>query len=115
MIRSVVNLVRTDLGFDTAHVMRARIVHPARTYPDGPSVLGFYERLTDQLATLALGPMAQANLPAFFEPPKQSLEADSDAAAGLAVSVLAVSADYFSTLGIRVTQGQFRIHVRFEH
>jgi putative ABC transport system permease protein len=106
MIRSVVNLVRTDLGFHTAHVMRARIVLPARTYPDGPSLLGFYERLADQLTTLALGPMALANLPAFFEPPKQSLEADSDAATGLAVSVLAVSADYFSTLGIRMTQGR---------
>ena len=106
MIRSVVNLVRTDLGIQTAHVMRARIVLPARTYPDGPSLLGFYERLTGQVATLSLGPMALTNLPAFFEPPKQSLEADSDAANGLAVSVLAVSPDYFSTLGIHVAQGR---------
>ncbi len=106
MIRSVVNLVRTDLGFQTAHVMRARIVLPARAYPDGPSLLGFYERLTAQLTARSLGPMALTNLPAFFEPPKQSLEADSDAANGLAVSVLAVTADYFSTLGIPVTQGR---------
>jgi predicted permease len=106
MIRSVVNLVRTDLGFPTAHVMRARIVLPARTYPDGPSLLRFYERLTGQLATLSLGPTALTNLPAFFEPPKQAVEADSAAADGLAVSVLAVSADYFSTLGIPVTQGR---------
>jgi hypothetical protein len=86
--------------------MRARIVLPARTYPDGPSLLGFYERLTGQLATLSLGPSALTNLPPFFEPPKQAVEADSDAANGLAVSVLAVSADYFSTLGIPVTQGR---------
>jgi predicted permease len=106
MIRSVVNLVRTDLGFQTAHVMRARIVLPARTYPDALSLLGFYERLTGELTTLSLGTVALTNLPAFFEPPKQSLEADSEAANGLKVSVLAVSADYFSALGISITQGR---------
>jgi putative ABC transport system permease protein len=106
MIRSVVNLLRADLGFQTAHVMRARIVLPARAYPDGPALLGFYERLTGQLAMLSLGPTALTNLPALFEPPKQPVEADSDAATGLAVSVLAVSADYFSTFGIPVTQGR---------
>jgi len=106
MIRSVLNLVHTDLGFEIAHVMRARIVLPARTYPDGPSLLRFYDQLAAQLATLSLGPTALTNLPAFFEPPKQSLEADSEAANGLRVSVLAVSADYFSTFGIPVTHGR---------
>jgi putative ABC transport system permease protein len=106
MIRSVVNLVRTDLGFQTAHVMRARIVLPARAYPDGPSLLAFYERLTAQLAARSPGLVALANLPAFFEPPKQFLETDSEAVNGLAVSVLAVTADYFAALGIPVTQGR---------
>lgn len=61
MIRSVVHLVRTDLGFQTEHVVRARIALPNRTYPDEKSFQQFYERLNERLAATMNVPFALTN------------------------------------------------------
>ncbi|MBX3277725.1 MAG: ABC transporter permease [Acidobacteria bacterium] len=106
MIRSVVHLVRTDLGFQTEHVVRARIALPNRTYPDPQAFLQFYERLREHLAATTNAPFAFTNFIPFYEYPTQTFEADADHDELRKASVMAVSEGYFDLLGIRIQQGR---------
>ncbi len=106
MIRSVVNLTRTDLGFQTEHIVRARIALPSRTYPDTQSFQRFYERLRERLAATTNAPFALTNSIPFYEFPPQAFEVDTGASEKRAASVLAVSDGYFDLLGIRIRQGR---------
>ncbi len=107
MIRSVVNLVRTDLGFQTDQIVRTRIALPPRNYPDAPSFPRFYDRLTQRVSALSGSPFALGNLVPFFEPPKQAVEVDGKSNGNeLSLSVLTVSEGHFATLGITINQGR---------
>jgi putative ABC transport system permease protein len=105
MIRSVVHLLRTDLGFQTEHIVRARIALPNRTYPDEKSFQQFYERLNERLAATTNAPFAFTNFIPFYEYPLQALEVDH-ASEQRNASVMAVSAGYFDLLGLRLVQGR---------
>lgn len=105
MIRSVVHLVRTDLGFRTEHIARARIALPNRTYPDEKSFQQFYERLNEHLAATTNAPFALTNFIPFYEYPLQAVEVDH-ASEQRSASVMAVSTGYFDLLGIRLAQGR---------
>jgi hypothetical protein len=48
MIRSVMQMTRTDLGFRPERVIRARTVVPARSYPDPAARFAFYSRVTTE-------------------------------------------------------------------
>jgi putative ABC transport system permease protein len=103
MIRTVINVVRTDFGLNTHHVLRARITIPA-TYADAESFVQFHDRLAMRLAALTTSPFAVSSSVPFFETPKRTVEV----AAGtrLDVGVLTVSPAYFATLGIGVREGR---------
>jgi putative ABC transport system permease protein len=114
MIRSVANLVRTDLGFRTEQIVRARFALPPRTYPDGAALPRFYERLTEKLSTLSDAPYTLGNLIPFFEGPKQQLEVDGQSN-GVRAGVFAVDNNHFATLGVAIKQGRgFIAHDRTE-
>jgi len=105
MIRSVINLVRTDLGFQTERIVRTRFALPPRTYPEEAALPRFYERLTEKLSALPGTPYTLGNLIPFFEGPKQALEVDGQSE-GTRVGVLAVSEGHFTTLGLTMKQGR---------
>jgi hypothetical protein len=52
LVRTLVVLRSVDPGFDTEHVLTARVSLPARAYGDAESIRGFYQRAIDQLAGL---------------------------------------------------------------
>jgi predicted permease len=106
MIRSVVNLVRTDLGFQTEHIVRTRIALPNRTYPDTQAFQRFYERLRERLAATTNAPFALTNFIPFYEYPPQTFEVDTAADEKRNASVMAVSDGYFDLIGIRIQQGR---------
>lgn len=49
MLRSFVNLLRTDPGFRTQRILTARLSLPGETYRDAQAVIGFYRRTLEEL------------------------------------------------------------------
>jgi predicted permease len=104
MIRTISNLVEIDLGFETTDVVRAHVALPAQRYQDPAALAAFYDELTRQMNGRARA-MAITNFTSFYEPQKHPVEVEvraADARAGL----IAISADYFSVLGMRVADGR---------
>jgi putative ABC transport system permease protein len=106
MIRSVLKMVNADLGFQTEHIVRARIALPQRTYPDEAAFLRFYDRLNDRLTATSSAPFALTNFIPFYEYPQQGFEIDSAANERLNASIMSVSDGYFGLLGINIKQGR---------
>jgi putative ABC transport system permease protein len=110
MIRTVLNLTRTDLGVKTERLARVRVALPNRTYPDDASFLPFYDRLRERLRSTSNSPFALTNFIPFYETPKQALEIDDGAgkgnANGLTGGLLAVSENYFEMFGVNIKQGR---------
>ena len=52
LVRTLVSLQAVDLGVRTQGVLTAEVQLPAATYPAPADVVGFYRRVTDQLAEL---------------------------------------------------------------
>jgi predicted permease len=106
MIRSTVNLLRTDLGFRTFGIVRARIALPLRTYPNAAALESVFDRLSQKLSAISREPFALTNSPPFFEPPKQDIEVDGRDTAGFLLSVSAVGPAFFRVLDIPIHQGR---------
>lgn len=106
MIRSVVNLVGTDLGYRTEGIARSRITLPSRTYASEHAMAGFYESLADRLTAVSSSPIALANFPPLVAPQPQPFESDAAADAQITAGVLAASGGYFTTLGLELRQGR---------
>jgi predicted permease len=104
MVRTVMNLTNTDLGYRIAGVVRARVVPPGPAYPDAPTLMQFYEELIDRLAAPNT-PIAVTNWPPFAEPASRAVLTDAGTA-GAAAGVMAVSPQYFATLGITLVGGR---------
>jgi predicted permease len=106
MIRSVVQMTRTDLGFRPDRVLRARTVIPVRTYPDAASRDAFYVRVTERAATIGRARVALTTWPPFVESlPLPAIGDRSPDARAMAGSV-AVGPDYFGVLGITLREGR---------
>lgn len=106
MIRSVMHLLRTDLGFDTANVSRARIALPAGRYPHDSLTFRFYDRLQQHLGERLGGPFALASVIPFYEAPKQAIDVAAGGTAGLAASTAGIGPGYFATLRIAIVEGR---------
>lgn len=106
MIRSALNLVRTDLGFRAERIVRSRVALPGRAYPDSTALLAFFERLGAGLATQANAPFAFTSFPPFVETPTQAVEAEDADTSGLTAGVLAVSDGYFAALAVGLKEGR---------
>jgi putative ABC transport system permease protein len=105
MVRTVSNLVRTDLGIATTHLLRVRIPLPVRGYPDDAAIARYHERLRERLAPVADGPFTFSSFLPFWEPPPQVMETEAGAAPRRA-SVHRATEDYFATLGIALRSGR---------
>jgi len=51
-IRSFINLLDIDPGFDSSHTLTLRLALPEHQYPDNPSVATFYQQLGDEVRRL---------------------------------------------------------------
>ncbi|MGQ0650299.1 MAG: ABC transporter permease [Gemmatimonadaceae bacterium] len=106
MIRSAVNLVRVDRGFESDRVVRSRIAFPGRAFPDAQSVLGFLDRMTERISARSQSPVAFTSWPPFVETPKHLVQTEGMESGGTSAGMVAVSAGYFATLGITLRQGR---------
>jgi predicted permease len=105
MIRSVVDMLRGDMGFSTERLVRASIVFPGRAYRDSAGRSQFYRRLVQRVGALSESPVALTSWPPYFEPPKESLELPGAGSAGR-VGAMSVGPGYFATLEIAVRHGR---------
>lgn len=103
MIRSIVNLLTTDLGILTSGVVRFTFVFPARGFP--ASALQFEEQLLARLASVPNSSIALTGFPLLTRPNPLALETDPAHARGR-VGVLAVSEGFFDAVGVRVMEGR---------
>jgi predicted permease len=105
MVRSVVQMLSTDLGFEAGGLRASRIMLRARNYPDAAAFRRFHERFAENLAGTAGSPVAFSSWPPFVPPPEHLIESDAGDAPPMAGSI-AVSAGYFSVFGIPVREGR---------
>lgn len=106
MIRSVRQMVTTDLGYRVENLARARVLLPTRSYPNAATRSAFFHRVTDRAAEVVRGKVALTNWPPFAESMAHLVIGDAQGDAGSAAGVSAVGADYFNVLGIAVREGR---------
>ena len=105
MIRSVVNMMSTDLGFNPDGLARSRIMLRARNYPDAAAYRLFHERFAGRVSDATGSPVVFSSWPMFVPPPTHLIQTDENDA-GVNAGAISVSAGYFSTLGIHMRQGR---------
>jgi hypothetical protein len=103
MIRSVVNMMSTDFGFNPDGLSRSRIMLRARNYPDAAAFRQFHERFAGRVSERG-STVVFSSWPPFVPPPDHLIQPDEGA--GINAGAIAVSAGYFSTLGIPMRQGR---------
>jgi predicted permease len=107
MIRSVVHMVSTDLGFRIDGVTRVRVLLPTRAYPNAATRAAFFHRFTDRMVATVHGKAALASWPPFAESLPQPVIGDGAAADAQAMAgVTAVGPGYFGVLDISVREGR---------
>lgn len=105
MTRSVIAMLRTDLGFDQERLVRTRVVLRGTDYADRTAFTGFYEPFSRRLAAETGSRVVFTNWPPFFEYPTQLVEAEGRPDVRPA-GAIAVGAEYFTTLGIAIRSGR---------
>jgi predicted permease len=114
MVRTVVNLMRVDAGFDRAPLTTFALDLPAATYADGPAVVRFYDGLADRLrrAPGVSGVSVMSGLP-----PHRDVNANDTDIDGYAKQTEEdpmenvdyyqfASVGYFETMGIPIVDGR---------
>jgi putative ABC transport system permease protein len=110
LLRSAAAMLRTDLGFDTDRLVRARIVLRAMDYPGPSGFFRFYEQFSDRLSAVTNAPIVFSNWPPFFDLPTQSIEADGRAGEGVKGGAIQIGPGYFTALGIPLRAGREFTH-----
>ena len=103
MVRSVVQMLSTDLGFEAGGLSASRIMLPARKPPDASR--RFYERFAADLSATTGSPVAFSSWPPFVPPPEHLIESDAGSAPPTA-GAIAVSAGYFTVFEIPLREGR---------
>ncbi len=104
MIRSVITILRTDLGFDAEGLTTSRIMLRARNYPTPAAYRLFHEDFIRQTSDGLGLPIVFSSWPPFVPPPTHVIEGGEGAAVD--AGFIAVSAGYFSTFHISLRQGR---------
>ena len=108
MIRSVMTLLRTDLGFAGERILNASVTLRQNKYPDPTSRVALFERMSSRLAAVrgveSVGmttawPLQQGGLRSVTVP-------DAATDSGTRVAVQSVNDEYFSTLQIPILAGR---------
>ena len=105
MIRSVVQMMDVDLGFEPRGLSASRIMLRARHYPDAAAYRRFHERFAGELSTAAGAPVVFSSWPPFVPPPAHVIEPEGGQATAPGGSI-GVSSGYFEAFGIPLRQGR---------
>lgn len=105
MIRSVINMVGTDLGFDVHGLIKGRVVLRAQNYPDATAFRRFHERFADRVSTMTGTPVVYSSWPPFVVAPGQLIETEAEGVS-VKAGTIAVSAGYFAAFNIPMRQGR---------
>ena len=105
MVRSVVHMMNTDLGFDPVGLNASRIMLRARNYPAPAAYRSFHERFAASVTTMTGSKVVFSSWPPFVPPPEHLIEPDAGDA-GVSGGTISVSAGYFTTFGIAIRQGR---------
>jgi putative ABC transport system permease protein len=113
LIRSFVNVLALDPGFERENILTVSLTLPPRTYNNREKTLAFYQQLTERLqntpAIVAVGttnklPLSRTNFFALlFEVVGRQKQ---DAFENRFANFLSVSPDYFRAMGIPLLQGR---------
>ena len=103
MVRSVSEMMTTDIGFQPAGLSRSRVMLKARKYADAAAFTGFHEAFATRAAERTGSAVAFSSWPPFVEAPSQRIETDAGWAQG---GSIAVSAGYFALFKIAMRQGR---------
>lgn len=112
MLRTFINLSNVDTGFDSDHVMTARIALPVGRYPDAVAQTEFYQRLKFQLQAIpgveASGivtplPFSSSDWTSSYGIEGEVIPTNQ---AGHNGHVRIVDADYFKAMNIELLQGR---------
>jgi putative ABC transport system permease protein len=106
MARGVVDMLRTDLGFEPDRLVRARVVLRSSDYPDAAAFSRFYRVFTDRLSTTLNAPVVFTSWPSFVELPTEIAEAAGHTEPGMPAGLVSVGPRYFETLGIELKGGR---------
>ncbi len=106
MVRAVVDMLRTDLGFEPDRLVRARVVLRSSDYADAAAFTRFYQQFTDRLSTALDAAVVFTSWPSFVELPTEIAEAAGRAGPGLPAGLVSVGPRYFETLGIELKGGR---------
>ena len=106
MLRSVVALLHTDLGFNAEHVVNASITLRQNRYPDASSRVALFDRVLSRLSAVpSVESAALTNAWPVQQPRLQPVEAVESSARSRA-GIQNVSDDYFATLDIPLVGGR---------
>jgi predicted permease len=105
MVRSVVQMLSTDLGFEARGLRASRIMLRARNHPDAAAFRRFHERFAESLGVTTGSRVAFSSWPPFVPPPEHLIESDAAETPPMA-GAIAVSAGYFSVFEIPVREGR---------
>lgn len=109
MLRTVVSLARTDLGFSADRVLNAAITLRQNRYPDAPTRLAVFERMMSRLSALPGAEIVGLTTAWPLQQPRpQPIERAEGTAleATTRAGVHRVSDTYFATLNIPVVSGR---------
>jgi putative ABC transport system permease protein len=113
MLKSLNRVLSTDPGFNSRNLLTGGVALPEKKYPDGPSQLGFQQRLlqalnqlpgVEQVAAVAAVPMSGQGSTSRFD-----VEGHPKTAGGpeYEASSPTVTQNYFSAMGIPLRAGRF--------
>jgi len=105
MVRSVITMMNTDLGFDPAGLNTSRIMLRAQNRPDPAAYRSVHERFAASVTALTGSKVVFSSWPPFFPPPEHLIEPDAGEP-GIVGGAISVSAGYFSTFGVPIAQGR---------
>ncbi len=107
LVRTILALHSVNPGFDTEHVLTARISLPAQAYGDAGSIRNFYQRAIGQLAALPGSRGAGAAAANLLNPERGRLFVVKNPSVPEAISSHAeVLGDYFQAVGIPLRRGR---------
>ena len=97
MLRSFINLLRTDPGFRPEHVLTAAIAPPEENYKSSAQVINFYAKVADSLSTIPAVKFAGLGSEGKHPLPHEEFHARYHTA----------TPDYFRAIGIPLIRGRF--------
>jgi predicted permease len=106
MMRSVLDMMRTDLGFRAEGLSRVQVVLRQRPDADGAAFRRLHEQFVERASAFTNAPAVFTTWPPFIETPTVRVEAREAAGLTVGAGSLGVSRAYFATLSVPLRQGR---------